>query len=97
MRTKTQLISDSYSLAQARRLDADVPLDLVKFLSKELDYLPWNMFITRIRFYIDMLDSTQYYGSLQSYLASLVKNYYNKFGWENDLSQSWLDRYKNNF
>ena len=35
LRTKTQLISDSFSFAQATRLDADIPLDLVKFLSNE--------------------------------------------------------------
>jgi hypothetical protein len=39
-----------------------------------------------------MLDTTEYYGSMQSYLADLVRNYYNKLDWENDVTQPWLDR-----
>ena len=92
-RTRAQLVSDSFSLSQATMLDADLPLELIKYLSSEFDYLPWNVFLSRVKFYTDMLGSSQVNGDLQSYLSHLVEPYYKKLGWDEDLSQEWLDRY----
>jgi aminopeptidase N len=92
MKTKAQLISDALSLAQSKHVKPHIALDLVKFLSKELDYLPWRIFLNRIKFYIDMLESTEVYPDLQLFLGKLVEPYYKKLGWEDDKSQDWLDR-----
>jgi len=61
-------------------------------LSKELDYLPWKVFLSRVKFYIDMLESTEVYPDLQIFLGKLVEPYYKKLGWADDKSQDWLDR-----
>jgi aminopeptidase N len=63
-------------------------------MSQELDYLPWNVAINnRMIYFIDMLISTEYYGELKSYLASLVKPYYDKLGWTEDrVNDLWTDR-----
>ena len=85
-------MSDAFSLSQATLVDGDLPLELIKYMSHEFDYLPWNVFLSRSKFYIDMLGSTQVNGDLQAYLAKLIEPYYSELGWEDDTSQEWLDR-----
>jgi hypothetical protein len=91
-RTRAQLISDIFSLSQAGSVNPEQPLDLVKYLSNEFDYLPWNVFISRVGFYVNMLDTTKLNGDLQSFLSALVEPYYKKVGWIDDKKQEWLDR-----
>jgi hypothetical protein len=93
LKIKAQLINDAFSLSRSKSLSAQIPLDLVKFLSKELDYLPWRIFLNRVRFYIDMLDGSEVYADLQLFLGKLVEPYYKKLGWTDDKNQQWLDRY----
>ena len=63
-------------------------------MSKEFDYLPWNTLLnSRIIFYIDMLESTEIYSDLKTYLASLIEPYYLKLGWIEDLNKDkFVDR-----
>ena len=91
---RAQLINDVFSLAQSNRIDPVKPFELIKYLSGEFEYLPWNTFIKRLNFYIDMVESTQIYGDFNSYLLDLVKPIYNEIKWsENVTSDSWLKRY----
>jgi hypothetical protein len=77
-----------FSLAQARYIEADVPLNLIKYMKKEDDYLPWNTLINnRINFYIDMLDSTELYGDFKLLLIDLISGYYQRVGWIEDRSK----------
>ena len=93
MRTKAQLISDVFSFSQSTLVDVKTAFDLSRFLSYEFDYLPWNVFISRINFYTDIIDSTQLNGLLQSYLSNLVEPYYKFLGWNEIKSRNWLDRF----
>lgn len=97
-RTRAQLISDVFSLSQANYVKTDLALELAKYLSNEFDYLPWNVFINRIKYYTDLADSNQFYADMQSFLAKIVEPYYNKLGWtENIATDSWTDRLKDFF
>jgi hypothetical protein len=81
-RTRAQLISDSFSLCQAGYIKIDVPLNLIGYMSEEVDFLPWKVLIdNHITFFIDILSSSEFSGELKSYLAALVKPYYDKVGW----------------
>ncbi len=91
-RTRAQLVSDSFSLSQATMLDGVIPLHLIKYMSNEIDYLPWNVLLSRVRYYADMLGATRVSGDMQMYLSTLVEKYYKKLGWDDDESQEWLDR-----
>jgi hypothetical protein len=42
---RSQLINDVFSLSQANKVSSIKPFELVKFLPKENEYLPWNTFI----------------------------------------------------
>jgi len=67
---------------------------LIKYLSNEFEYLPWNTFIKRLNYYIDMIESTEIYGDFNNYILELVKPIYDTLTWENDIkSDTWLKRY----
>lgn len=92
-RIRAQLINDIFSLAQANKIDPIKPFELIKYLSNEFEYLPWNTFIKRLNYYIDMIESTEIYGDFNDYILKLVKPIYDELKWETDLTNdSWLKR-----
>jgi hypothetical protein len=62
-------------------------------MSQETEYLPWRTGINRLSYVIEMLESTSAFGNFQNYLIDLVKPLYNKLGWEEKESDSWLQRF----
>lgn len=61
-------------------------------MTEETDFLPWRSALNRISYFIDMLDSTAAYGDFEQYLVKLIKPIYNKLGWEQKPSDTFLDR-----
>ena len=93
-RTRAQLISDIFSLSQAGYLNAKHPLNLIKYMSKEFDYLPWNVIINnRINFYYDMLDSSEFSSDFKSYVGQLIEPYYKKLDWVENENDEWVDNF----
>ncbi|CAF0852077.1 unnamed protein product [Brachionus calyciflorus] len=74
-RTRAQLISDVFSLAQALYFSPEIAFNHIKYLDKELDYLPWSVFLNRIKYFIDLLDTSFIYNKLQNlWTDRLVRN-----------------------
>lgn len=96
-RTRAQLVNDVFSLTEANYITNGVAFELAKYLVDEFDYLPWKTFTLRIKFFLDLYESTSSYAKMQNYLADLITPYYRKLGWiENPATDSWTDRYKEN-
>ena len=91
-RNRAQLINDAFSLAQANLLDATKPFEIIKYLSEEVEYLPWMTALSRLTYTIDMLEATSVFAKFQKYLIDLITPIYNKLGWDEKKSDSWLDR-----
>ena len=79
-------------MAQANKIDAVKPFEIIKYLPSEAEYLPWSVFISRISFYIDMLESSDFYGEFDGYIRELVRPIYEKLTWENSPADSWLTK-----
>lgn len=93
MRTRAQLIGDVFSLTQANYITNGVAFELGKYLIDEFDYLPWTTFINRIKYFIDLYDSTSVHAKMQAYLADIVTPYYQKLGWATNVQTDlWTDR-----
>lgn len=91
---RAQLINDAFSLSQATLLNANLPLELVNYLSNEFEYLPWSVFLNRVKFYLDMLSSNQLNIDLKVYFSKLVEPFYVKLGWfERKINDQWLEKY----
>ena len=93
-RTRSSLISDIFSLTEAGYFDKPIAFDLSTYLLNEFDFLPWSTFFCRIKFYTNLFESTSSYRSVQDFLRNLVKPYYTKLGWtENIETDLWTDRF----
>lgn len=93
-KVRAQLISDSFSLAQAREVSADLPLRLSSYLTKEFDFLPWNVFISRSKLFTDLLDQTRFGDIINNHFAQITLPYFKKFDtWSGNEGETWLDRY----
>ena len=88
-------MGDVFSLTQANYITNGIAFELAMYMYDEMDFLPWSTFINRIKFFIDIYDSTSTFAKLQLYLADIVTPYYRKLGWiDNPTGDVWTDRYK---
>lgn len=88
---RAQLISDVFSLSRGTYLSAELALELCEYLKTESDYLPWAIFLNRIKYYVELLDLTEINGELTGFLRELVEPIYKKLGWEAKRTDSWTD------
>ncbi len=90
---RAQLISDSFSLSQSIQVSPTLPLDVIQYLSEEKEYLPWNVFFSRSKYYTDLLDRTRINNDLQKIMRYLVADFYKDIEWvQDDTKHNWLYR-----
>lgn len=59
---RAQLIDDSFNLARAGELNYDTPLNLIQYLSKEKDFIPWDSANAALNYLNIMLTGNPIYG-----------------------------------
>lgn len=69
-----------------------LPLNLAEFVKEETEYLPINALLARLKYYIDMLETTHVNGYFEYYLHQLIEPLYERFGWEEKENEPWLDK-----
>lgn len=87
-----QIINDLFSLAQANKIRATKPFELIQFVVNEDAYVTWSALLDRLGFYINVIESTEVYGELRNYLIQLIRPIYSKLTWESKSTDSWLTR-----
>ena len=86
------MINDAFVLSQSGQLDTTLPFELIKYLTKETEYLPWSTTLIRLGYITDMLDSSSAYGNYEKYAVNLILPIYNKLGWNESSNDTWLER-----
>lgn len=82
-----------FSFAQANYFSSELAFDLANYLKTEYDYLPWKTFLAKIRFFAELMSTTSSHGLMKKNLAQLVRAYYQKLDWtENIHTDEWNDR-----
>lgn len=72
---------------------ATLAFDLAKYLVDDFDFLPWSIFMSRVKFYTDLFESESSSSLLQTFLRNLVKKYYSRLTWiEDEQNDEWSDR-----
>lgn len=90
---KAQLINDAFDFSQATLVKADLPLEITKFLSDETDYLPWSAFLSRFKFYKDMLDTSRLFPDMETKMSFLIEPMFNFLGFTQDNNKhNWVQR-----
>uniref|UniRef100_F6VJ15 Aminopeptidase n=1 Tax=Equus caballus TaxID=9796 RepID=F6VJ15_HORSE len=75
------LIDDAFSLARAGYLPQNIPLEVIRYLSEEKDFLPWHA-ASRALYPLDkLLDRMEKYNVFNEYILKQVATTYIKLGW----------------
>uniref|UniRef100_A0ABK0LQ58 Thyrotropin-releasing hormone degrading enzyme n=1 Tax=Rattus norvegicus TaxID=10116 RepID=A0ABK0LQ58_RAT len=75
------LIDDAFSLARAGYLPQNIPLEIIRYLSEEKDFLPWHA-ASRALYPLDkLLDRMENYNIFNEYILKQVATTYSKLGW----------------
>ncbi|EPQ18868.1 Thyrotropin-releasing hormone-degrading ectoenzyme [Myotis brandtii] len=75
------LIDDAFSLARAGYLPQSIPLEIIRYLSEEKDFLPWHA-ASRALYPLDkLLDRMEKYNVFNEYILKQVATTYIKLGW----------------
>ncbi|MGH0136447.1 UNVERIFIED_CONTAM: hypothetical protein FKN15_049916 [Acipenser sinensis] len=75
------LIDDVFNLARAGYLPQNIPLEIVRYLSQEKEFLPWHA-ASRVLYHLDkLLDRTEEYSIFSEYILKQVASMYHKLGW----------------
>ncbi|XP_060746066.1 thyrotropin-releasing hormone-degrading ectoenzyme-like isoform X2 [Tachysurus vachellii] len=75
------LVDDVFSLSRAGYLPQNLPLQVICYLSKEDDFLPWHA-ASRALYQLDkLLDRTEDYSLFSSYVLKQVELKYHKLDW----------------
>ncbi|KAM9312842.1 thyrotropin-releasing hormone-degrading ectoenzyme [Gastrophryne carolinensis] len=75
------LIDDAFNLARAGYLTQNIPLEIIRYLSEEKDFLPWHA-ASRALYPLDkLLDRTEDYSIFSEYVLKQVATMYFRLGW----------------
>ncbi|XP_020715909.1 glutamyl aminopeptidase [Ceratitis capitata] len=94
---RASILNDAFSLADATQLSYDIAFDLMKYLAKEEDYVPWSVAVSKLTSLKNSLMFTETYINYKQYASDLIEPIYKKVGWtvstdhlENRLRQAVL-------
>lgn len=76
---RAQIIDDAFNLARAKIINTTLALKTTKYLSKETDYIPWDVAMKNLYYYTLMFERTEVYGALKSYLKKQIQPLYEHF------------------
>ncbi|XP_078487941.1 aminopeptidase N [Ciona intestinalis] len=77
VKSRSQLIDDSLTLARAGQLKYEIALETTKFLRNDSDYLPWKSSLNVFKYFDQMLGRSKVYGVYSDYMMYLVEPVYN--------------------
>jgi aminopeptidase N len=84
------LINDALALARSGYLEIERPFQLISYLNKETEYLPWTSALNGLDYISDMIQLEAAYGPFESYLVRLIRPIYNTLNWNSNKDESWL-------
>nr|XP_022316112.1 glutamyl aminopeptidase-like [Crassostrea virginica] len=79
---KAGLIDDAFNLARAGYIDYTIPLNLIKFLDKELNHLPWESAYNGIGYISDMLQTGSSFSLFRNFILEKVRPVLAQIGWD---------------
>ena len=62
---RAQIMNDALNLARAGLLHYETPLNLTKYLEREVEFLPWESTLTALSYLNSMMQRTPGYGLLK--------------------------------
>ncbi|XP_077988222.1 aminopeptidase N-like [Glandiceps talaboti] len=94
VRSRAHLIDDAFHLGQAHRLDHVIAIEMMQYLYKEEDYMPWQSFAADQYYTKYMLWRSATYAMYEKYVRHQMSNNYDTMGWEFDYFNEDTDYYR---
>ncbi|XP_056427950.1 aminopeptidase N [Hyla sarda] len=69
---RAQIVDDAFNLARAQIIDNTRALETTKFLSKDVEYMPWQAAISSLSYFTQMFDRSDVYGPMKAYMKQQV-------------------------
>ncbi|XP_018426986.1 PREDICTED: aminopeptidase N-like [Nanorana parkeri] len=86
---RAQIIDDAFNLARAKYVSTARALDTTKFLSKEVEYMPWQAALGSLSYFVQMFDRAEVYGPMKAYMVQQVKPLFEYF---RNKTNDWANR-----
>ncbi|KAL0968053.1 hypothetical protein UPYG_G00261690 [Umbra pygmaea] len=83
---RAQLVDDAFNLARANLISTTLALRTTKYLSKEIEYIPWESALDNLEYFYLMFDGTEVYWTMQDYMRNLVTPLFQHF---KSLTSNW--------
>ncbi|XP_037798508.1 aminopeptidase N-like isoform X2 [Penaeus monodon] len=91
---RAQLIDDANALAEVGYLDYKIPMNILSYLRKESDYLPWAVAINIFSSMTSLFNDRQEYGALKQFILELVLTLYNEVGFHGSVESPFVSQKK---
>ncbi|KAK7063250.1 hypothetical protein SK128_000615 [Halocaridina rubra] len=91
---RAQLLDDALNLARGGLLDYPTALTITAYLEKEYDFVPWSSALMNFDYLKDMFERAGGYGLLKNYLLSLIVPLYDSVGFDDNVHDPHLTKYK---
>ncbi|KAM3625855.1 uncharacterized protein V6R79_018655 [Siganus canaliculatus] len=76
---RAQIIDDAFNLARAKEVSTTLALRTTLFLSKEVEYMPWEIATRNLDYFYLMFDRSEVYGPMQAYIKKQVTPLFDHF------------------
>jgi aminopeptidase N len=93
---RAQLIDDSLNLARAGIIDYSIPFQILKYLRKETDYVPWAAADRGLNFLDRTISESEYYPHFLNFMQENINLTYSKFGVTINREDTNFDRHVRN-
>ncbi|KAG8575326.1 hypothetical protein GDO81_009519 [Engystomops pustulosus] len=76
---RAQIIDDAFNLARAEIINTTRALETTRFLTKEVEYMPWQAALNSLSYFTQMFDRTEVYGPMKAYMKQQVTPLFDYF------------------
>ena len=88
---RAQIIKDSLTLARANLVDYSLALATTKYLSKELEYIPWSPAISELTYIGKMIGNSKGSTEYKNYMIKFLAPLFRKLGVMHKDSDGFMD------
>lgn len=89
---RANLISDSWALTRAKRINPEIFLQLIDYMDKETSYAPWMAFTKIFDEFYQLSQESPEMSNYLNFFQKKIKKIYEKVGWQNNTENSFDER-----
>ncbi|NWZ36876.1 AMPN Aminopeptidase, partial [Brachypodius atriceps] len=85
---RAQIIDDAFNLARAKYVNVTLALNTTRFLSQEMEYMPWQAALSNLQYFQQMFDRSAVFGAMSRYMKKQVTPLFNYY---KNITNNWKD------